>query len=300
MTWLYVPPSCLSAQDTPASTLESESPAQALEPFVLWRSKRLPLRSWLRVCAKAPWISALYGATLPPSTATRGVEQWISSLRDSRASHTALPESDAEPTTHATCGHTLPVSWEKCALPWCSSKTSQGFLDPLFIDAAKTFRDWVTGLRSAYSARRKSAQHTNGNASSSWPTPAAMVPNDGEDPESWRARAEQLKEKHHNGNGAGVPLSVAAAEWGMRMWPTPRASANENRTTKPAPSHGETHGRVLAGEAIAFTSSRPDLTTLTDGDPTSLQADLPRLRLNPDFVNALMGLPPGWTDLPFD
>ncbi|MDG2339391.1 MAG: hypothetical protein P8N94_15625 [Gammaproteobacteria bacterium] len=33
-------------------------------------------------------------------------------------------------------------------------------------------------------------------------------------------------------------------------WPTPRASPNENRTTKPAPSHGKTHGRVLAGEVL--------------------------------------------------
>ena len=294
MTWLYVPPSCLSAQDTPASTLESESPAQVLAQSALWRSKRLPPRSWQRVWEKAPWLQLLSGLTLQPSTAQHGVEQWISSLRGSRASRIASPESALEPTTLATCGHTLPVSWERCALPWCSSKTSQGYLAPHFIDVAKTFKHWVTGLRSAYSVRRKSARRTNGNGSSSWPTPTAMVPNDGEDPDSWRAA--QLKEKHHNGNGAGLPLSVAAAEWGQKMWPTPRSSMSENRTTKAALSHGKTHGRVLAGEAADFTRSHLDLTTLTDGEPTSQQADPPRLRLNPDFVNALMGLPPGWID----
>lgn len=33
------------------------------------------------------------------------------------------------------------------------------------------------------------------------------------------------------------------------IWPTPRASASENRNTQSCPSHGITHGRTLAGEA---------------------------------------------------
>lgn len=44
------------------------------------------------------------------------------------------------------------------------------------------------------------------------PTPAASNPNDGEGPETWHARAEVLKEKHGNGNGAGIPLSIAAQD----------------------------------------------------------------------------------------
>jgi site-specific DNA-cytosine methylase len=32
-------------------------------------------------------------------------------------------------------------------------------------------------------------------------------------------------------------------------WPTPRSSPNENRTMKPAPTHGKSHGKTLAGEA---------------------------------------------------
>ncbi len=41
------------------------------------------------------------------------------------------------------------------------------------------------------------------------PTPCAMVPNDNERAETWLARAESLKAKHNNGNGAGMPLSIA-------------------------------------------------------------------------------------------
>lgn len=43
--------------------------------------------------------------------------------------------------------------------------------------------------------------------------------------------------------------SEAASTGLQATWPTPRASPNENRTTTSAPSHGKTHGLVLAGVA---------------------------------------------------
>lgn len=59
-------------------------------------------------------------------------------------------------------------------------------------------------------------------ASSMWPTPDASLMNDGEDPAQWQARADRIKEQHKNGNGAGTPLTVAAARW-----PTPTAQDSE-------------------------------------------------------------------------
>ena len=98
-----------------------------------------------------------------------------------------------------------------------------------------------------------------------------------------------------------------------KLWPTPRSSANENRTTKPAPSHGKTHGRVLAGEAGAWAT--PTVRDYKDGfsgdcpmeTNSRLGLQAPRMvaggddtlqpvALNPQFVEALMGLPIGWTD----
>jgi hypothetical protein len=98
-----------------------------------------------------------------------------------------------------------------------------------------------------------------------WPTPAACNPNDWETPETWRARREILKQKSYNGNGAGVPLSIAAQE--------------------------------------LCHSSLPDQTTWRDGsefsafDPISLLQYLrrQRLRLNENFVEWLMNFPSGWT-----
>lgn len=70
-----------------------------------------------------------------------------------------------------------------------------------------------------------------------WATPNATIANDGETPETWRARQQILKAKGYNGNGAGVPLSIQVQE----------------------------QGRVKA-------------------------------KLNPLFVEWLMGFPLGWTD----
>lgn len=71
------------------------------------------------------------------------------------------------------------------------------------------------------------------------------------------------------------------------QWPTPRSSPNENRNTKPAPSHGATHGRTLAGDSVAF---HPVPQTSTDGEKSLKQTR----RLNPRFVAWLMGVHPEW------
>lgn len=82
----------------------------------------------------------------------------------------------------------------------------------------------------------------------------------------------------------GIPLPAQAEPWA-----TPTASENANRTTKMAPSHGEGHGIVLAGQASDF--SRQVHPTYPVGGISSKQ----RRSLNPLFVEWLMGWPLGWT-----
>lgn len=59
-------------------------------------------------------------------------------------------------------------------------------------------------------------------AAMNWPTPDACVMNDGESPETWFARQAQVKAKGINGNGMGLPLTMAA-----QIWSTPRATDGE-------------------------------------------------------------------------
>lgn len=116
-----------------------------------------------------------------------------------------------------------------------------------------------------------------------WPTPAASIPQDGEGPETWLARRELLKAKCSNGNGAGMPLSIA-----VQLFPTPRAAPNEWRTTRNAPSHGKGHGKTLAGEVN-------DLERAAGRSPAPSSGSAGNV--NPVWVEWLMGLPLGWTDL---
>ena len=118
----------------------------------------------------------------------------------------------------------------------------------------------------------------------------------------------------HANRTAITSLSVLA-----RQWSTPRASPNENRNTKAAPSHGETHGRTLAGDVLSWATpttrdgkdggspspnaptnsllGRQAPRTLTDGPALSLPVAWAgsRLYLNPRFVEWLMGWPDEWT-----
>tara|TARA_R100000963_G_C4577637_1_gene59978 strand:+ start:159 stop:536 length:378 start_codon:yes stop_codon:yes gene_type:complete len=98
-----------------------------------------------------------------------------------------------------------------------------------------------------------------------WPTPSASVANDGETPQTWQARADKLKEKGINGNGAGTPLTVEAMRWSSQP-PSPLA--------------------------LTGTGAKP----LTTSCQRSIPAKEWTLRLNPCFVEHAMGMPsPFWT-----
>lgn len=132
-------------------------------------------------------------------------------------------------------------------------------------------------------------------ATKNWPTPNASMMNDGESPESFQARADRLKEKHHNTNGAGRPLAVAAA-----AWPTPnsrdhKGSDLSTRNGGASLSHfaetGErTHGSPQSSPQVPVTSIHGGELSPTDPSTAS------RRRLNPAFVCWLMGWPWWWTN----
>jgi hypothetical protein len=144
-------------------------------------------------------------------------------------------------------------------------------------------------------------------AAQTWPTPTASLTNDGEDPAQWQARADRLKAKGTNGNGAGMPLTVASA-----AWPTPAArdyrTPNSQESQESQESRKHTGGEQLVN-FVEHHFSHPGLPTRPGqessvhlpGSPqpsASKSSKTPRLlsrRLNPYFVEWLMGWPMGWT-----
>lgn len=102
------------------------------------------------------------------------------------------------------------------------------------------------------------------------PTPSACVANDGERPETWLARREQVKLTAKNGNGMGMPLTIAA-----QLLPTPTANDSKNSTLPPSCKNWDS----LPGHMLRDNS-------IPTGEP---------MYLNPSFVEEMMGFPVGWT-----
>jgi hypothetical protein len=101
-----------------------------------------------------------------------------------------------------------------------------------------------------------------------WPTPTASNPNEFEDLDSWQARRDRELTKRVNGIGVGTPLGVA-----VRLWATPRANDG-----------GPDYAKVERYRKAPRESASPSLPTQAKG------------ALNPEWVEALMGYPAGWTD----
>lgn len=67
------------------------------------------------------------------------------------------------------------------------------------------------------------------------PTPNASVAQDGEGPETWLARREELKAKGINGNGAGMPLTIySQLKQSDKMIPTPTAKDADSSRSRSA------------------------------------------------------------------
>ena len=267
---------------------------------------RRPL-SW-RGWRTRPWTTLLRGTTLPALTLALGAERWIASWRASRASPSASPEPVAPKPTNDGSG----LRSRDAFAIWSPSESSWRMSQASFLPESEmysgTWPRWGSMRNGACSQRRPWAPLIAANASSSWPTPTARdwkddgsaeanVPTNGllgrtvarwqtPQTDSFRSRGGERKDE------AGLDRQA-------RTWPTPTASVAQDG------EHVETWDarRVLIkerkmngngmGEPLTIAASRfgrPSPETPPDGTAIS-----PPVVLNPPFVEALMGLPRGWS-----
>lgn len=139
------------------------------------------------------------------------------------------------------------------------------------------------------------------------PTPSATSLNDCASPQAIVDRREREKAKGRNGNGFGLNLGQWATLKSAELLPTPTSSSSGMADQRGKPSPGAKPGVSLSDWAMGFggpllpTPQAQDSRNCADysdgsrGHSPQLR-HLGRGRLNPRFVEWMMGLPPGWTD----
>lgn len=114
------------------------------------------------------------------------------------------------------------------------------------------------------------------------PTPNAAVSNDGEGPDTWAARRQRVLASRVNGNGMGMPLTIAVQLLADDQVLSPDAAMGVIDWGHYAPAirrHEQMLGRVTPNPTEPGRGGRP--------------------RLSPRFVEWMMCLPDGWvTDTP--
>lgn len=128
--WFYIPlnsspaSECLERAPEPHSSYSASSTA----PFATWSGKPLQPRSLPGLWKREPLIRRLSGLTCLPSTAQRGADAWISSLRASRARTSALPGGVlglmASARACSSTSSTLPTLARREASFWRTSQPS--------------------------------------------------------------------------------------------------------------------------------------------------------------------------------
>lgn len=308
--WLYVPGiSSPYAQASGALSSESCSPSTVAEMLagasVTWRGKPQPLPAWSRRWKQGGFIQRLSGLTCSPSTLDRGVASFISSLRETPARTTALPESAPEPLAQGSSLPKSAASPQSAGLILSSERTCRGTRPDNLRPSSRHWSDWATALRQEYSARPKPEIPCGASGCSSWPSARTSDTNGaGEHGDGgpdlrtvaseWKAPvADDTSTRSKRYGQGGMALSLQADQWSA-----PKATDGD----KGGPNQRGSKGDVpLPGQASNWAAPRPPSSqdqpiaggsmSSTDG-PNSNQPSAKR-KLNPIFVEALMRWPTG-------
>jgi hypothetical protein len=288
MAWCHVPGTdCPSAQAAEAWIWASCSPNPGFTPG--HSSSGRHIRNPFSLLPRAQGISprhpsgTICAASMPAPFAASST----SSSPDIPVSPSARLANVVAPMIPGTSGPKSLASSANAVPNGSSSKTSQAMSPSALNPSCESFGDWATRLRRACSRRQKSARHTSGCASSSWPTPMSLHPGtDRYNPagnSDFTRKAEALALSITNwstpkatdgakggpgqsyGSGGMPPLPAQAAQW-----QTPVADDQVDRLRGKINSRGEPHSSAQAIQwptpaAQNWKGSSPASVTRADG-----------------------------------
>lgn len=296
-------------------TLDLKELSEMCEQSLLVRSKPMQSRTWLQKWKKDGWMQLLFGRILKHSHGENFIKKWTSSVAASLVNLSAQQEKKEETKTLDTFGPILSKeseNWE--SLPLFSSRmlreSSHQDSNPMIGQTQKglmfcnmsseSWRDWVIKQRQEYLARAKSVHHTKGKEFLSlglnWATPNTL------DHLSSRSKKGLLKSvQKRRGRIAPANLreqvdlktlqdwkilqdSMTQLSSQLTLWDVDNINMNgkhqEQSKNFPTPSANE-HKARLQGNSQAS---------------KSLNAIM-RGKLNPRWVEQIMGLPVGWVQV---
>ena len=261
---------------------------------------------------KDSWMSHLFGTILKPSHTNRFTDWWTSSLRDTLASRSLPQENEQEKKTLATSGLGSQTEFDFFNQECVFSRTSK---DTSVLDSERSLENWnqwVTRCRGEYSVRVKSAHLIRESECSSWPSPRLNM-HKGASMGCCGGRIEKtgyhgsIEEAGYLAEHSGLPDPENPSTDGNRqeLWATPRSAMASMH-----PEYGEHWNDKRGGESIATQVWKEEQwATPTARDHKSGRGNEEREykeltpmvertqagKLNPRWVETLMGLPIGWT-----
>jgi len=234
------------------------------------------------------------GTTAGPSTVSRGLDLWMSSLRASPASPSQSPGSDGARTTSATDGPTPSGSFVRYDRDTHSWRTSQACLDLGISDEFSGTWPRRGSMRSGACWERTTLEpRTEGRDSGYWPSPMSGTN---------RTSNKAKYGRETSGPSRGGPSF--GLEDAVMIWPTPRKNDNDQGYRGEGSSWlGQNRGETLSNAVKRWPTPTVDdanNVTRASGDFQSLTRKVNESTggtLNPNWVEWLMGWPIGYTDL---
>ena len=309
-------------QDTKALDVDLETFGQMCERSLMWRSKPSQSQTWLRRWKRVKYIQHLSTRTLKPSHSRNFLKKWISSQRDSHVSRLVLQADETQQKIRDIYTHISLREYRPVSQLTLFSKMSKGLsvpkrpLESLYSNmSAEIWKKEVIRQRGEYSQRLKLVQLINEKESSSWPTPAQR---DHMGPRRKLINGENVS--HTTGTKFGKDLNQVVQE---NNWPTPTGAEVSGGTRTKQILEGK-WGNIQLREAIELNQMKNWGTpkeqdsraaswdrgksnlgeqvhgqdTLHDQEKSNTSGkNQESLKLNPNWVEQMMGLDVGWTQL---
>jgi hypothetical protein len=306
------------AQDMVVSSEDLTLPGLNIESSLLAKSKPTRLRTWQTRWKQGNFYPHLFTRILKPSRHTCFETKLTSLLAAIHVSPLVQQDSEKEQMIQGTCGLTLGDTLNQLDLFSASLKTSR---DISVLDSEKSLATWkalVTKQRGEYSQRVKLALLTREKESTSWATPNTMdhLPQRSEEALVRQATTQRKgRTKPANLREQVNPTAVAIYQE-PTSWPTPTVQDGNKATKKMRDNHQNNLTAVVFSQEAFPTPTTRDWkggyneASLTRADGKSRRFDaLPNAaiggvgtdivpgHLNPEWVEWLMGVPTGWTEL---